>query len=138
MISSKLILGYVLTALVFFFVDMIWLGYVAKDLYRKHLGNFLSPEVNWKAAILFYLLFIAGIFVFVILPAVEKNSWMRALVMGGLFGLVTYATYDLTNLATMAQWPVKIVIIDMLWGVVLVGTVSAAGFKILMWLGFKP
>lgn len=138
MISSKLIIGYVLTALVFFGLDMVWLGFLAKDLYRRYLGAFLSQQVNWVAAGIFYLIFIAGIFLFVILPAVEKGSWTRALVMGGLFGLVTYATYDLTNLATMVQWPVRIVIIDLVWGVVLVGAVSVAGFKILTWLNFQP
>lgn len=137
MINTTLGLGYLLTALVFFGLDMIWLGFLAKDLYRKHLGQLLSPQVNWIAAGIFYLLFIAGIFAFVILPAVEKGSWTRALVMGGLFGLVTYATYDLTNLATMANWPVRIVIIDLLWGMFLVGTVSAAGYKILLWLGYQ-
>jgi len=138
MLSFKLVIAYFLTALVFFAVDMVWLGFLAKDFYRKHLGNFLSPEVNWKAAIVFYLMFIAGIFLFVIFPAVEKGSWLRALVMGGLFGLVTYATYDLTNMALLINWPLKIVIVDILWGVVLVGTVGAAGFKIVMWLGVEP
>jgi uncharacterized membrane protein len=134
MISSKLVIGYLLTAVVFFALDMFWLGFLAKGFYQKHLGNFLSSEVNWKAAIIFYLLFIVGIFIFAILPAIERNSILRAVVLGGLFGFFTYATYDLTNLATMRDWPMRVVIVDIIWGVVLTGLVSTAGFKIMTWL----
>ena len=91
---------------------MVWLGIIAKDLYRKYLGSFLSDQVNWPAAIIFYLLFIVGIFIFAILPAVEKDSLIRAVILGALFGFFTYATYDLTNLATLKNWPLNIVFID--------------------------
>ena len=131
---NKLLLSYALTAVVFFAIDMLWLGLIAKNLYAKHLGSFLSDKVNWTAAISFYLLFIAGIFVFVILPAIEKESWVRAIVLGGLFGLIAYATYDLTNMATMKDWPLTIVIIDMIWGFVLTATVSVSGYFIVNWL----
>ncbi len=134
MISPNLVIGYFLTTVVFFAVDMIWLGVVAKGFYRKHLGNFLSDSVNWKAAIVFYLLFIVGIFIFAILPAVEKNSLIRALVLGALFGFFTYATYDLTNLATLKNWPILVVFVDIIWGMVLTATVSGSGFFILKWL----
>lgn len=134
MISSKLVIGYLLTAVVFFALDMLWLGFLAKGFYQKHLGNFLSSEVNWKAAIIFYLLFIIGIFIFAIVPALEKNSIIRALVLGGLFGFFTYATYELTNLALLRDWPLRVVFIDIGWGVVLTGLVSTAGFKIMSWL----
>lgn len=117
-----------LTFVTFLAIDMIWLGWLAKDLYRKHLSSFLSDSVNWPAAIIFYLIFIAGIFVFVILPSVERNSLARAATMGAFFGFVTYATYDLTNLATMKEWPIKIVVIDLLWGATLTALVSMAGF----------
>jgi uncharacterized membrane protein len=130
----KLLIGYFLTAIVFFSIDMLWLGVVAKDFYRKHLGDFLSDTVNWKAAIIFYLLNIIGIFIFAILPAVEKQSVMRALVLGALFGFFTYATYDLTNLATLKNWPMRVVIVDIAWGMVLTATVSGAGFFIMRWL----
>ncbi len=134
MISSKLVIGYLLTAVVFFALDMFWLGFLAKGFYQKHLGNFLSSEVNWKAAIIFYLLFIVGIFIFAILPAIERNSILRAVVLGGLFGFFTYATYDLTNLATLRDWPLRVVFVDIAWGVVLTSLVSTAGFKIMSWL----
>ena len=130
----KLISAYLLTTIVFFAIDMFWLGFIAKDYYGKHLANFLSPQVNWSAAIIFYLLFIVGIFIFAILPAVEKQSWLHALVYGGLFGFFTYATYDLTNLATLSNWPMKIVIIDIIWGFVLTASVSVSGYFISQWL----
>lgn len=130
----KLILSYLLTTLVFFAIDITWLGFIAKNLYRKYLGGFLSDTVNWPAAIIFYLLFIVGIFIFAILPAVEKNSLKTAIVMGALFGFFTYATYDLTNLATLKNWPLPIVFIDIAWGVVLTASVSTAGYYISKWL----
>jgi uncharacterized membrane protein len=130
----KLIISYLLTTFVFFAVDMAWLGFIAKGLYKKYLGGFLSDKVNWPAAIIFYLLFIIGIFYFAILPAVEKNSLSKAIISGALFGFFTYATYDLTNLATLKDWPLPIVFIDIIWGAVLTGIVSTAGFYIVKWV----
>lgn len=130
----KLVISYLLTTLVFFAIDMAWLGLIAKGLYKKYLGGFLSDQVNWPAAIIFYLLFIAGIFYFAILPAVEKNSLAKALVAGALFGFFTYATYDLTNLATLKNWPLPIVFIDMAWGALLTAMVSTAGYYIVKWV----
>ncbi|MEQ8363461.1 MAG: DUF2177 family protein [Cyclobacteriaceae bacterium] len=132
--SSKLIISYLLTAVVFFAIDLLWLGVVAKGLYNKYLGNLLSDQVNWTAAIIFYLLFIVGIFIFAILPAVDKASLSKAIVLGALFGFFTYATYDLTNLATLKGWPLTIVFIDITWGAVLTATVSAAGYTITRWI----
>lgn len=126
----KLLLSYFLTAIVFFAIDLLWLGLIAKNLYNKYLGGFLADQVNWTAALIFYLLFIVGIFIFAILPAVEKNSLQYALIYGALFGFFTYATYDLTNLATLKDWPVTIVFIDMAWGAFLSGSVATAGFFI--------
>lgn len=130
----KLIISYLFTAVVFFAIDMAWLGFIAKDLYRKYLGNFLSDKVNWTAAIVFYLLFIIGIFYFAILPAVEKNSLTKAIISGAFLGILTYATYDLTNLATLKNWPLPIVFIDIAWGALLTGIVSTAGYYIVKWL----
>lgn len=127
---TKLALSYLLTAVVFFAIDIVWLGFIAKGLYRRFLGNFLSDQVNWMAAGIFYLLFIAGIFIFAILPALEKESWRHALLYGVLFGFFTYATYDLTNLATLKNWPLPIVFIDIAWGMVLTGSVALAGYFI--------
>jgi uncharacterized membrane protein len=134
MILFKWLASYVLTSIVFFAIDMVWLGFLAKNLYRKHLFGLLADQVNWTAAITFYLLFIVGIFVFVILPAVEKNSLFTALWLGAFFGVITYATYDLTNLATLKNWPIAIVFIDIAWGAVLTSLVSMAGYGIHKWI----
>lgn len=121
--------------LVFFAIDILWLGLIAKKVYNKQLGRLLAPRVNWVAAIIFYLLFVIGVFFFAIIPAIKEDSFEQALLFGGLFGFFTYATYDLTNLATLRGWPLKIVIIDIIWGVVLTASVSISGFYIMKWLG---
>ncbi len=131
---SKLLLGYLLTTIVFFAIDMLWLGLIAKGLYNKLLGGLLADQVNWTAAIIFYLLFIIGIFIFAIMPAVSKESFSHALLYGALFGFFTYATYDMTNLATLKGWPVQVVIIDVIWGAVLTASVSISGYSIMRWL----
>jgi len=130
----RLVIGYFLTALVFFAIDLVWLGVAARGLYQRYLGHLLG-DVNWAAALIFYLLFIVGIFIFAIMPAVERDSAWHAVLMGGLFGFFTYATYDLTNLATLADWPLGIVFIDIAWGIVLTASVAFAGYQIMTWLG---
>ncbi len=127
---SKLILAYFFTAAVFFAIDIVWLGFIAKGMYNRLLGHLLAEQVNWAAAIVFYLLFIVGIFIFAIFPGLEKGSWQTALWYGVLFGFFTYATYELTNLATLKDWPMQIVPIDILWGMVLTGSVATAGYFI--------
>lgn len=120
-----------ITFAIFFVIDMLWIGIVAKDLYKKHLGYLLSQTPNWLAAIAFYLLFIVGIIFFVINPAIEKRSWQYALFVGIFFGFITYATYDLTNLATIKDWPLTITVIDLIWGSILSGSVSLIAYSIL-------
>jgi uncharacterized membrane protein len=115
---------------VFTAIDMVWLVLVAKNFYREQIGFLMKPDINWTAAIIFYLLFIAGLVTFVISPAVLKHSWVHALLFGALFGLITYATYDLTNLATMKDWPVLITIVDLAWGMVLSASVSLVTYFI--------
>lgn len=115
---------------VFFAIDMVWLGLVAKNFYREQIGFLMKPNINWLAAIIFYLIFIAGLVVFVIQPAFEKNSWQHALLYGAFFGLITYATYDLTNLATTKNWPLLVTIVDLAWGMVLSLSVSVVTFFI--------
>ncbi|MDT8402192.1 MAG: DUF2177 family protein [Bacteroidales bacterium] len=127
---KTVLIAYVLTFIVFLAIDMIWLGLVARDLYRKYLGDFLSDKVNWTAAFIFYLVFVIGISIFAIYPAVNKDSVSNAILLGALFGFFTYATYDLTNLATLKSWPLPIVIIDIIWGSVLSAIVSLSGFYI--------
>ncbi len=115
---------------VFFVIDMIWLVLVAKRFYQDQIGFLMKPDINWMAAVIFYLLFIAGLVIFVISPAVEKHSWFHSLVYGALFGLITYATYDLTNLATLKDWPVLVTVVDLIWGTVLASTISVITYFI--------
>jgi len=115
---------------VFFAIDMIWLALVAKNFYKEQIGFLMRPDVNWFAAIIFYLLFIAGLITFVISPAVIKQSWVHALLYGALFGLITYATYDLTNLATIKDWPLLVTVVDLIWGSVLAASVSVISYFI--------
>jgi uncharacterized membrane protein len=120
---------------VFFAIDMVWLGLVAKNFYSKYIGFLMTPNVNWMAALLFYLLFIAGLVVFLIMPAIEQKSWMHAFLFGALFGLITYATYDLTNLATLKDWPLIVTIVDLIWGMTLSASVSTITYLIAVKLG---
>jgi uncharacterized membrane protein len=125
---------YFATLLVFFAVDMVWLGVISRTFYKKHLGFLMAPDINWYAALIFYFLFILGILVFVVLPGIKENALPLMLVKAAFFGLVTYAIYDLTNLATVKDWPLVITIVDLIWGMVLTTTVSAAGFFIGRWM----
>ncbi len=109
---------------VFFIIDMIWLGLVANKFYQSQLGPLLGP-VNWPAAIIFYLVFLVGLTFFAIYPAAAKASVFTALGLGAAFGFFTYATYDLTNLATLKDWPLKVVLVDIVWGTVLGASVAA-------------
>jgi uncharacterized membrane protein len=110
---------------VLFAIDMVWLVLVAKKFYASHIGFLMKPDINWFAAVIFYLLFIGGLVVFVISPAIEKHSIVHALLYGAFFGLICYATYDLTNLATLKDWPLLVTVVDLVWGMVLSAAVSA-------------
>lgn len=126
---------YLLTVPVFFGIDMVWLGVIAQKLYQRELKAFLSPQVNWAAAIIFYLLFIVGVLYFAVVPGVEKKSLSLVLTNAALFGLFTYATYDLTNLATLKNWPITIVFIDIAWGMVLSMITALSAYLIYQRLG---
>lgn len=125
---------YLATLIAFFAIDMLWLGLVARSFYQQHLGFLLASSPNWFVAILFYLLFIAGILFFVVVPGLESGSLKVTILRAVLFGLITYATYDLTNLATLKDWPVLLSVVDMLWGTFLSVSVSWIGFVVGRWL----
>jgi len=120
----KFLLHFVIALIVFFAIDLVWLGLIAKNLYSKYLGFIMSDKVNWNAALIFYALFIVGLLVFVIEPALQDQNFTQLVLRAALFGLVTYATYDLTNLATLKDWPIQITIIDLIWGTTLSTLVS--------------
>ena len=125
---------YLATFIAFLAIDMVWLGLVARTFYRKYIGYLMAPKANLVAALIFYLLFIVGILVFVVVPGLADNSLKTTLLRAALFGLITYATYDLTNLATVKDWPVLITVVDLTWGTVLSVIVSAIGFMAGKWL----
>lgn len=119
----------------FIAIDMVWLGIVAKGFYAKQIGPLMKTEINWIAAFFFYLIFISGLVAFVIAPAVEKGSWLHALLYGALFGLVCYATYDLTNLAVAKGWTLPVTIADLAWGAALAASVSIITYFIARKIG---
>lgn len=125
---------YLLTIPIFFLIDLLWLGVLARPFYREQLSGFLGDSFNWPAAVVFYLIFIVGILIFAVVPALDKDAWQHALVWGALFGFFTYTTYDLTNLATLPGWPVKMIFVDILWGTFLCASVAVASFFIGRWL----
>ncbi len=128
---SDFIIRYIVAGALFAIIDGIWLSFVANKLYRSQLGSLLLDRPNIPAAAVFYLVFLVGLVVFVINPAMQSNDWKVALGLGALFGFVTYATYDLTNLATLKGYPLTITIVDLIWGTVLTASVSVAAFFIL-------
>lgn len=119
---------------VFFALDIVWLGVVAKGFYQRQMGHLLADQTKWGAALLFYLIYVAAIVVLCVLPAVEKQSVARALVLGGVFGLAAYAAFDLTSLALLKGFPGGVVPVDLAWGVILTASVSAAGYYAALWL----
>ena len=129
----SIVIIYLMATLVFFAVDIAWLGFIARDFYRNKLGNVVDVNIHWPAAIVFYLIYIAGILIFAILPALKTGSLQTAIVWGALFGFFTYATYDLTNMATIRKWPLKVVVVDMIWGTILSATVAGVTF----WVGSR-
>jgi len=130
MTMSSLLKLYAVALPTFLVIDLVWLGLVARSFYQTHLGHLMRANVNWAAAMVFYLVFVAGIVVLVVWPAVERESLVWALSLGALFGLVTYAAYDLTNLAVMEGFSLKIALVDLLWGTVLCAVVSAITYSV--------
>lgn len=126
-----LIKQFMVSCIVFFAVDILWLAFVAKKIYQKHIGFIMADKVNVVAAMIFYIIFIAGLLYFVINPAITKESFKVAVLSGMFFGFITYSTYDLTNLATLKNWPLTITIIDITWGTLLCGLVSGISYLIL-------
>lgn len=127
---NRIVLTYLTMLLAFFLIDLIWLGIVAKPLYRQQIGFILADKFNWAAAISFYLIFLVGLLCFVVLPN-KGQSMAHVALMGALFGFVTYSAYDLTNLATLKNWPITITLIDLLWGSCLSTIVSLVGFWVI-------
>jgi uncharacterized membrane protein len=119
-------------------LDFLWLGIVAKGYYQSKIGSLLLDRPHWRAAVLFYVVFAAGVVLFVVAPALDAGSWRRALLQGALFGFVAYAAYDLTNLATLKGWTIGVTIVDLGWGAVVTGLAATAGFALAQLAGSPP
>lgn len=135
MTTAQFLKLFALTAVVFFAIDLVWLGVVAAQFYQRHLGSLLAPQVRWVPAVLFYLVFITGVLVFAVLPGLSAGSLARALAYGAFLGFMAYATFDLTCLALFRDFPVVVVVVDLIWGTCLSAMVTAAGYGIGRWLG---
>ena len=122
---------FAVTFVVFMGIDLVWLGFVAKNIYSKYLGYLMAPNVNWLAALVFYVIFIIGVLYFVIAPSLVDRDFTQLVIRAMLFGFITYATYDLTNLATVRDWPITITIIDLIWGTSLSTSVSVISYLII-------
>ena len=116
----------------FLVIDLLWLGVLARSFYQAQLGPLMRPDVNWAAALAFYVIFVAGIVVLAVWPAVTSESMKQAFALGALLGLVAYAAYDLTNLATLEGFPLTMVLVDLVWGTLLTSAVSGITY----WLWF--
>lgn len=130
---ARIVAAHILTLLVFVALDGVWLGVVARNMYRREIGHLLAPQVRWGAALAFYVLYVAGLLLLVVLP----NRTAPILVSAGLgaaFGLVAYATYDLTNLATLAGWPLSVTLADLAWGAFATAAAAVAGRGFVRWL----
>lgn len=121
------IIAYIATAVVFFGLDFLWLGSIAKDFYAREMGALLRPKPNMGIAALFYLGYVGGIVYFAVLPSVQSGSLGMAAVSGLLLGLLAYGTYDVTNMATLQNWPIRMSLVDMAWGSLLTSVAAMAG-----------
>ncbi|MGS0973560.1 MAG: DUF2177 family protein [Candidatus Izemoplasmataceae bacterium] len=125
---------YIIAFIVFLAIDAVWLGLVAPKFYKSQIGHLMAEKPNFIAALVFYLIFIGGLVYFVLMPALDEESFSKVVVGGMLFGFITYATYDLTNLATLKNWPLLVTGIDLLWGTVLSLSVSVVTYGVYLWI----
>jgi uncharacterized membrane protein len=121
-------LAYIATLVIFTGVDLVWLGFIAKGFYRAQLGELMAPQLNVWAAVAFYPTYAAGLFVFAVRPAMISGAWTDTVLFGAVLGAVAYATYDLTNLASLRNWPVMVTLVDLAWGTMLSATAAALAF----------
>jgi uncharacterized membrane protein len=132
---TRLLIAYATTLIVFCCADFVWLGWVAKEYYQSQLGGLLLAQPNWSAAVIFYALYAAGIVIFCISPALDAGSLGKAALLGALLGALAYATYDLSNLATLKSWPMALSVLDIAWGALVTSIAASAGYQMTRLLG---
>ena len=123
----KLLVSYLTTTVVMVVIDMVWLGVIAKPMYQAGIGHLMAEKPNIAAAISFYALFPIGLMIFAILPESATSGWQSTALLGALFGFFTYATYDLTNLATLKNYPLQLALVDIFWGSLVSAIAATAG-----------
>lgn len=124
----KLTIPYFGSVFALLVLDFLWIVIIMADFYEENIGHLMGDGINWFAAGLFYLLYVAGVFIFAVLPSVRAGKLRRAATLGGLLGLIAFGTYDLTNMATIADWPFVVTVVDMLWGTFLTAVLASLGF----------
>jgi uncharacterized membrane protein len=124
----KYIVAYIASGAVFIALDFVWLAFIAQKLYQREIGSLLLEKPNMGAAVAFYLIYLAGTLFFAVRPALQGGSWTTALIFGALFGFVAYATYDLTNMATLKGFSWTIVAADLGWGAFVTASIATAGY----------
>ena len=129
----RFVVAYIVTAIVFLGLDALWLSQIALGMYRRELGALLLDKPNLAIAGIFYLLFVIGIVVLAILPALNGGGWVNALLMGAVLGLVAYGTYDITNLSTLKNWSLTVTIADLIWGTALTAVSATVGYLVVSW-----
>jgi uncharacterized membrane protein len=122
------LVAYVAAAVVFLGLDFVWLGLVAKSTYRSWIGHLMRDEIHAVAAVLFYLVYVVGLVIFAVAPALKDTAWQTAALYGALFGFFAYGTYELTNYATLKNWPFAMVVVDMAWGTALSAAAATVGY----------
>jgi uncharacterized membrane protein len=127
---TRFAVAYAATLVVFCGLDFLWLGFIAKGYYQSQVGTLLLDKPNLPVAALFYGLYVVGILIFAVLPALDAGQWTKALLYGALFGFFAYATYDLTNLATLKGWSPGVALLDLAWGATVTAISATAGYLI--------
>ena len=130
----KLLIGYIATGLSFALIDSVWLRTMYTRLYQPEIGELLMKGLRWGPAVAFYLLYILGIMIFAVMPALQSGRWQTALIQGAMLGFFCYMTYDLTNYATLKVWSLKVTVLDMIWGTILTGLAATGGFVVTQWI----
>jgi uncharacterized membrane protein len=134
----KWIAAYIGTAAAFAAIDFVWLSTMTERFYKPVIGPIMAPKPDMAAAVLFYVIYIGGIVFFAVAPALKEGAWTRAALNGAALGFVAYATYDLTNQATLAVWQVKLTVVDLIWGTVLTMAAATAGYFAASAVGGRP
>ncbi len=132
---KTIVIAYLATGIAFLIVDAIWLSTMADMLYRPLLGDKLAPQFHLAPAVVFYLIYVAGIVFFAVMPAIDGGGLGKAVLNGAILGLVAYTTYDLTNQATLRDWPLSVTLADIPWGAFVTATGASAGFLVASRIG---